>query len=182
MASATTDPSRSASDSVSAPGRVSAVADAPARDSGIPRAGGDTLRGIVSITGSEPMTSVVVTPRQGDAVIVQGAPAIALRNADGLEVRLDGKRTGARAIGAGPGPSPVFEARAFIVRALDGQPAMDGTLERAVSGFALRTADGRLTAIAALPDGLREHVGARVYLVGPLGAAPSAYGVLAPRP
>lgn len=144
--------------------------------------GTDTLRGVVSITGSDPITSVVVTPRQGDAVIVQGAPAVTLRNADGLEVRLDGRFTGARAIGAGPGPSPVFEAATFVVRALDGQPAIDGVLERAANGFALRLADGRTRAIPALPEGLREHVGARVYLAGPPGAVPSAYGVLIPRP
>jgi hypothetical protein len=69
---------------------------------------------------------------------------------------------------------------AFAVHAVDGVPAVDGILLLGRDGFALRRADGTVTALPLAPSTLAPLAGARIYWAGPLDRPPVAYGVLTP--
>lgn len=73
---------------------------------------------------------------------------------------------------------PRFLVRAFTVRAVDGTPAHDGVLAREGAGYVLVTRDGARRPLPYLSPALRGQVGARIYLAGPLSAAPATYGVI----
>lgn len=138
----------------------------------------DTARGIVQLTGSFPGASLQLVPgpgQRGEAFALAGADTALLRALAGLEVMVEGVR------GAGvPIPlRPSFLVRAFLVRAADGIEAFDGVLARDGDAFVLLTRDGARHPLPFVPPALRTHVGARIYLAGPLTAAPSAYGVIA---
>lgn len=136
----------------------------------------DSVRGTIRVTGPE--LSAVVLERVGSgSVDLQSTDLAPLRRADGLEVTLFGRVTAES--GVTPSSSGFVVVR-FAVRAADGIPALDGILERAGDGHALRTADGRLLKLVAMPAPLRDAVGARVFWAGPLDRAPAAYGILAP--
>lgn len=138
----------------------------------------DTLRGIVAITGSEPLTMVQLTTADGSAWRLVGDSLPALRAASGLEIMV-------RGIVLAPEresrPSARFHAVRFLVRRADGVAAQDGVLEREGSGFVLRLDDGRRAPLVVVPTTLRERIGARIWWAGPLDRAPIAYGVLTAR-
>ena len=140
----------------------------------------DTVRGIVSIRGSEPLTTVVVTPvgSPGDPVAPRGTELALLRSVAGLEVVLAGRRSEDRVLEAGPRGAVAFDLERFLVRAADGQPARDGVLGEDAGRYDLIAADGTRTPIVALPPALQSQVGARIYLVGPPDRAPSSYGII----
>lgn len=140
----------------------------------------DTVRGIVSVRGSEPLTTVIVTPIgfPSDPVAPRGADLALLRGVAGLDVVLAGRRTGDRVLDAGPGGAVAFDLERFLVRAADGQPARDGVLGEDAGRYHLIAADGTRTPIVALPPALQSQVGARIYLVGPPDAAPVSYGII----
>lgn len=143
----------------------------------------DTIRGVLTVVGSDPFTTVMLTSRQGLAIALSGAAAPALRDLAGVEVMLRGLHRPATGEAGGvdrtPSNRPSFEARQFAVRAVDGIAAVDGTLERAGAGYALRMIDARSLELPALPAALRTHVGARIFLAGPLDRAPQHYGIIA---
>jgi hypothetical protein len=58
-------------------------------------------------------------------------------------------------------------------------PAVDGVLAREGERWFVVTADGRRLPVARLPAALRGRAGARVWLAGPPGEAPAAFGVIA---
>lgn len=139
---------------------------------------GDTLRGIVQLVGTAPGVVTLVGSGAGAAplaVLVEGAAA--LRAAAGLEVMVEGARSGTSDVL--PIATPAFTVRRFAVRAVDGVAAVDGTLARDGERLVLQFADGRRVALVAPPAAFQDLVGARVFWVGPLDRAPSAYGVLA---
>ena len=144
-------------------------ADAPGSDQAPPSADGDTLRGIVAITGSDPLTTVVLRKADGAAVAIRGALADTLRHAEGLDVRL----TGAVADGA-------VSPRRFLVRGMDGLPAADGTLELHGDTAVLATADGARIRHPLAPEDLRLMAGRRVWIAGHPGAEPQHWGALDP--
>ena len=139
----------------------------------------DTLRGVVQIVGNEPVTSVLLVPRDSATapVVLRGDALSVVRQANGLDVMVQGQRTAERDVASSPGGVPVFVVAAFTVRAADGVAAVDGTLEQRGPGYALRLANDSVCVIGTLPLALRDAVGARVYLVGSLNA-PSSWGVL----
>lgn len=126
----------------------------------------DSVRGIVSAVGSFPMTSVVVRPASGDAITITGPLAGEIARAAGAEVWVSGDRA-ARSIAA----------RSYAVRTVDGEPAVDGILERDGDGLVLVTRSGRRP-IARPLQALRGMIGARVWLVGPLDGTITSYGIL----
>jgi hypothetical protein len=139
---------------------------------------GDTVRGIVSIVGSEPLTTVQLTTVAGVGWHLVGDSLDAVRAAAGLEIMVRGVvLTPDRAAR----PSARFDAVRFVVRRADGIAAQDGVLERDGAGFALRLEDDQRTSLTAVPVPLREQVGARIWWAGPLDRAPVAYGVLIAR-
>ena len=135
----------------------------------------DTLRGIVAITGSEPLTIVQLTTAVGGAWRLVGVPLTELRAASGLEVMVRGivlsPDSAAR-------PTARFEVKGFAVRSANGIVALDGVLERVGPDFVLRLADDRRFTLTAVPVALRDQTGARIWWSGPLDRAPDAYGVL----
>jgi hypothetical protein len=127
----------------------------------------DSVRGVVRVVGSSPFRQVVVSPSGGDApVTLVGPDTATLRKAAGLEVVVRGSRTDGE-----------LRVTSFAVRSADGQPAVDGVLVRDGDGLALETAAGRVR-LGNPPAALRDLVGARVWVAGPLDTGPNPFGVL----
>ena len=157
--------------------RMTAPGSAPA-----PLAAGDTIRGVVSITGSDPLSVLVVVPRRGDAVVPTGADVAQLRTLTGVEVTLAGALTDECLPEGGPRGARVFAVTQFAVRAMNGVSAVDGTLQQDGEVWILATSDGRRIPIVGLPQALANQAGARVYFVGSLDKAPQAYGIIKAAP
>lgn len=140
----------------------------------------DTVRGVVSVFGNAPVTSVLLSFGADTAPLaLVGEPSVRkLRAIAGVEVMVTGRRTMEIDRAASPRGAVVFRVERFVVRAVDGIPAEDGELVSSSGGFALRRADGKELKISALPPALRTRVGARIYLAGPLDRGPAAYGVI----
>lgn len=144
----------------------------------------DTARGIVRRVGNDPLSVLVLTSGEGpnaQVLALAGAGLPQLNRATGLEVSVAGVLTDERNVTASPRGAFVFQVRHFFVRAADGQPAVDGVLNYQNGTYFLVAANGVRRDVPNLPNALRSEVGARVFLVGPLDRAPSAFGILADR-
>lgn len=166
--------------SVAATPAESIAAMPPARATTAARV--DTVRGVIRRVGAEPTARLVLQPASGAPWAIGGALLAELAAADGLEVVLEGRRTTARVMDAAPGGAPVFDATAYHVRAADGVAARDGVLVIEGSNAYLESAGAPRARVTALPSALTSQNGARVFLVGPLSAAPQAFGVLRAKP
>jgi hypothetical protein len=157
----------------------------PRQASTAPRAGttdvrsaSDTVRGHLSLRGSEPLASLVVTHTDGSrAVVLRSAQEHLLRQVVGLDIEVRGTpMSGTAAHGAPPG-TPVLDVESFIVKAADGEPAHDGIV--VVDGDAVWLfAQGEHLWAPALPQALRTLPGARAWVAGPLDRQPSAWGII----
>lgn len=144
-------------------------------------AAGDTLRGVLTSVGSEPLTALVLTTRDGGQFVLEAATkgdAPMLRNVLGLELMVRGGRTGAQSAAAAPRPIPVFGMSGFVVRGADGYPTVDGVVARIDAAYVLIVADGRRIPAPKLPVSLQQKIGARVFVAGPLDAPPISYGII----
>jgi len=136
----------------------------------------DTLRGTVAVVGALPLTRVVLRPEGGGADIeLIGAQRDALARVAGAEVRVVGRQA------RGTAAAPALEVTSFAVTAVDGQPAVDGRLEREEGRLVLVTSDGRRIRLVQPPAALEDWVGARVWIAGPLDREPQAFGLIEPR-
>lgn len=136
----------------------------------------DTLRGTVAIVGAEPLARVVLRPAGGGAEVeLVGPQREALARVAGVEVVAVGRPA------PGTSPGPALEAVSFTVTAVDGQPAVDGRLEREAGGLVLVTPDGRRIRLVRPPAALEAWVGARVWVAGPLDREPQAFGMIEPQ-
>jgi hypothetical protein len=141
----------------------------------------DTARGIVRRVGNDPVSVLVLASGQGanaSVLALRGSSLAELKRTTGLEVTVVGVRTDERNLAASPRGAFVFDVRHFFVRAAGGQPAVDGILNFQNGTYFLVTATGVRHDVAHLPAALRSEVGARIFLVGPLDRAPSAFGIL----
>ncbi|MFO7260687.1 MAG: hypothetical protein DIU52_006005 [bacterium] len=135
----------------------------------------DTLSGTVAVVGAAPLTRVVLRPAGGGGDIeLLGAQRDALARLAGAEVRVSGRPT------QGTASAPALEVASFAVTAVDGQPAVDGRLERADGELVLVTSDGRRIRLVQPPAALQDWVGARVWIAGPLDREPQAFGLIEP--
>lgn len=142
----------------------------------------DTVRGKVSVVGSEPMTEVVLSPIAGGApVALAGAQRVTLRGLGGLEVMVTGRRTGNMSA-AIPRGGAEFEVDSFVVRAVDGVAATDGIVASDGGRFYLVLGDGQRLRADYLPVLFKQKIGARVFYAGSLDRAPVSYGVIVDRP
>lgn len=134
-------------------------------------AGGDTVRGIVTLTGVEPARQASL--KSGDAMFaLSGMATRALPRLEGLDIVIRGIRVS-------PRDMVVSE---FIVRSSRGIPAFDGRLEESNGAWTLRLTDGSgRKRIGSLPSPLRGLSGARVWIAMQDGAAPASYGVIGER-
>ena len=140
----------------------------------------DTVRGVLTAVGSEPLTALVITTTN-DRVVLAGTTADdvqMLRNVVGLELMVRGTRTGSRSAAAAPQPVPVFRVSTFVVRSAEGYAAVDGVVSNADNAFSLLLADGRRVSTPRLPASLRQKIGMRVFVAGPLDAPPISYGII----
>lgn len=133
----------------------------------------DSLVGVVAVSGSVPGTMVTFRPSGGGrALLLTGPEATALGNISGAEVWVKGSRADVRRL----------QVARFGVLSVDGVAAVDGTLTRDGANYVLVTAEGRRHPIAKLPSALRDKVGARVWLSGPLDRDPNAFGLISEKP
>lgn len=142
----------------------------------------DSARGTLLLVGNEPVSTLLLTAaeKNTEPLALTGALIPVLRRVVGLELAVFGQRTGARAADASPRGAAVFDVKTFVVQAADGVAAHDGVVEFRNSTWLLRLADGRELAVASMPALLRQQIGARVWIAGPLNVAPLSYGLIVP--
>lgn len=143
-----------------------------------PVAGRDTARGIVRRIGSEPGDVLVLEGPSGEMLALVGTGAGLVREVEGLEVAVEGRLTRERLTAAAPHPIRGFDVEEFSVRAMDGREAYDGTLAARSGRYYLKTTAGGEIPVLSPPAALLEHVGARVWIVGPRGEPPRTFGVI----
>jgi hypothetical protein len=119
----------------------------------------DTVHGTVTITGSEPLTALVLATSGGGHLVLEGNAAATLRNVAGLEVMVAGLLTERSSASASPGGLRVFRADAFAVVAADGVPAVDGVLTRVDGIDYIVLHSGRRLMVTHLPSPLRGRIG-----------------------
>lgn len=128
------------------------------------------LRGTVTVVGNAPVTQVRLLAAGGGSRALTGPERPSLRRIAGLEVAVRGVSS----------PGGELLVRDFTVVSADGQPALDGVLEREGNTLYLRTADRRIP-LGNPPDELHGLVGARVWLTGAPERGPHTFGVITPR-
>ncbi|HYX80912.1 MAG TPA: hypothetical protein VE714_00870 [Gemmatimonadales bacterium] len=139
-------------------------------DSSISRSAVDSVRGIVAVVGTSFDSRVVVRPLAGG-----GRPVTLI----GPQSKTVGRLSGADVWVAGPRDEHgQLAVSRFAVRTVDGLPALDGTLIARGDRLLLVTRDGKQHAIGNPPPALRDHVGARIWLTGPLDQGPVTYGII----
>jgi len=130
------------------------------------RSRGDSVRGVVTLIGAEPARQVVLRVA-GNNIALSGMATSGLGRLAGTEVMVRGVKITPRDIVVSD----------FLVRASDGVPAWDGTLDE---GGGLRLTDGSgRKRLPSMPVGLRGMVGARVWVAFKPGSATAAsYGII----
>lgn len=132
----------------------------------------DTARGIVAVVGTSFESKVVLRGPEGRRPITLiGPQARVIGQLSGADVWVSGNRD----------PYGQIRVSRFVVRGVDGNPALDGTLIARGDRLLVVTRDGQQHAIANPPAALREHVGARVWVSGPVDRAMIAFGVIEER-
>lgn len=129
----------------------------------------DSVRGIVSITGTSFDRHVMIAAGGNRRVEITGPLVRLIGHVAGAEVSVSGKPDG-----------PNFDASSFVVRSVDGQPAIDGTLKTEGGALYIVTANGNRTRIVAPPPPLQGQDGARVWITGDLSKGVSAFGFIDP--
>lgn len=148
------------------PKTSSTVTPAPA---GGARAIADSVLGIVSVTGTSFDKHVMIAQPGGRRVEITGALASLIGHVAGAEVSVAGSLAGTR-----------LEATRFVVRSVDGQPAIDGKLLTAAGVLYIVTADGVRTRIVAPPPPLQGQDGARVWITGDPARSVESFGFIDP--
>jgi hypothetical protein len=129
----------------------------------------DSLRGIVSITGSSFAQAVML--RTGNSTVglaLNASDSAALSRMGGIDVALFGTREPNR-----------FRVRSFRAMAVSGAPVVDGVLREADGKLWIYTSEGAI-ALGNPPAQLRNLIGARVWIGGPLATGPNQFGVISP--
>ena len=138
------------------------------------RSRGDTVRGVVTLVGTEPARQVVLRADNGATTIsLSGMATTGLSKLAGAELMVRGVKIT---------PRDVVVAD-YVVRAMNGVPTLDGRLEGDADGWWLELSDGSgRKRLASPPTPLRELEGARVWIAVGSGASPTrTYGVIGRR-
>lgn len=135
------------------------------------RSRGDTVRGVVTLIGTEPARQVVLRTVDGANIAMSGMATSGL-------ARLAGSELVIRGVHVSPRDVVVSD---FIVRAANGQPAIDGKLEGGGGGWYLQMTDGSgRKPLTAVPAALQNLQGSRVWIATKRGA-PMAFGAIGRR-
>lgn len=148
---------------------VLATACAPNHDDEAGPMAADTARGIVEVTGAQPVTGLSLRTPDG-IVALSGPAADALRQASGVEVWVAGSRA----------EDGRLHVEAYRVRAVGGIEASDGILELDGDAAVLVTPAGERVRYAPAPYRLRAMEGRHVWISGTPGGEPQAWGLLEP--
>lgn len=133
---------------------------------GIEKAQTDSLVGIVHVIGVEARPEVTLTLDDAKSSVILDGPA-SLRHLSELRVAVVGERAGARLV-----------VRRFTVLSANGVPATDGVIAAERESLFLVTSDGTRHRLVGPPPLLRNSVGRRVWISGPLEREPVAYGII----
>jgi hypothetical protein len=129
----------------------------------------DSIRGTIRVTGSSPFAVPTIRPREGGrALTLTGPDTAMLKRVAGLEVVVRGT----------PGTKGDYRVSSFVVRAANDAPATDGVVTRDGNALLLVTSEGGRVTLGNPPAELRDLVGARVWISGPLDTGPNTYGVI----
>jgi hypothetical protein len=129
---------------------------------GLNSAGGDTIRGIITLIGSDPAKQTVLRTRDGRTTIaLSGMVTTGMSQLEGLDLLVRGVRVSPRDI----------VVASYVVRAADGVPAFDGILNNSDGAWSLTlTEDGSRKRLPSVPSALRERAGQRVWIAMQPGA------------
>ena len=131
--------------------------------------GADSLRGIVSVTGTAFEQQIMLRSENGITRLSPSvADSIALSRVGGVEIVAVGKRT----------PNG-FQVGRFTVISVAGSPVVDGVLRDDAGRLSLETTSGRVP-LGNPPGALRKLIAARVWVGGPLDVGPNSFGVIIP--
>jgi hypothetical protein len=130
----------------------------------------DSVRGIVSVVGTDRERRVMIA-RSGGGKRVEVTGPLA---------RLVGHVAGADVSVVGTSSGTSLEATRFLVKTVDGAPAIDGTLKTEASALYIVTLDGTRTRIVAPPPPLLGHDGARVWITGDPSRGVASFGFIDP--
>ena len=129
----------------------------------------DSLRGIVSITGTSFEQQLVLRSGTTATLLSAAAPdSAALSRLGGVEVLVVGRKDGNR-----------FRVEHLTALSVAGSPVVDGIVRNYGDRLVLETARGPLP-LGNPPSGLRALNGARVWIGGPLNTGPNTFGVIIP--
>lgn len=121
------------------------------------RSRGDSVRGVLTLIGTEPAKQVVLKAGE-QTIALSGMATTGLSKLAGAEVVVHGVQVTPRDV----------VVNDYVVRAAHGAPAFDGTLEE---GGTLRLTDGSGSRRVPLPAELRGITGARVWVAVKNGSA-----------
>lgn len=137
----------------------------------------DTITGTVQQVGSVPFLLTVV---QGeDTAAVSGELEEEISRLSGARVQVMGVRS------EGSYPGPTVQASAYRILSIDGEEPRVGILRRDGGRLYLEAdgTDGEDLDLSAVPDGLRDRIGAKVWVITPEdGDAVLRYGILRSEP
>jgi hypothetical protein len=130
----------------------------------------DSVRGIVSVVGTSFEKRVMVAEQGTQRRIeVVGPQASVIGHVAGAELSVAGLVTGTR-----------IDATRFVVRSVDGQPAIDGTLRTEGGILYIVSHAGTRTRIVTPPPPLVGRDGARVWITGDPAKGVSSFGFIDP--
>lgn len=141
----------------------------PAPQTSVTSTAVDSLKGVVSVTGTAFDQKLVLRSATGDIPLqAAGADSAALSRLGGVEVLVTGQRNNNQ-----------FHVDRFTALRVAGAPVVDGILRENNGTLMLETSQG-LVVLGNPPPTLRSLIAARVWIGGPLDRGPNTYGVIAP--
>jgi hypothetical protein len=139
-----------------------------------------TITGVVHLTELGSRSVATLNTGDGSEISLEGADFTSLAGVDNVELEVRGNWLADR----------MFEVNDFVVRSVEGAPAMDGILVAVYDDQTDETADGSATGYALLltrggsaplkdpPADLIAHVGQRVWVIGAADGPPTAFGII----
>jgi hypothetical protein len=122
--------------------------------------------GVVEASGEDLAPAYLRTSTE--RLALQGPEASVLANLANAEVRVRGSMDGA---------AGMF-VQSFRVLLVKGRVVVDGRIETMDGSLALRLDDGTIYPLLDAPEGIAQHLGARIWFAPQLGALPAAFGVI----
>ncbi len=129
------------------------------------------VHGTVSVTGTSFEQQIMLDTGHGSIRLRPSgaADSAALTRLGGIEVSV-----------RGTDDAGGLRVRSFTAQRVGGKPVVDGYVRADGARLYLETTNGNLT-LGNPPAALRQMIGARIWIGGPLDRGPNEYGVIVPR-